>query len=291
VISQKKLEQQLKKLHFNPKGWGRSEARELCSILMEDEEVEQLVNGYYEAGFALLVATKNRVLLVDKKPLNYLTVEDMRFDMISEFDYSHRLIGAHVTINSNSKTFSFTSLNQPRLRSLIMYVQNRMTEMKKVIHEQQETQQFHLEQMNEQLQRYLETARQQTQLQKLQAEHTQQIADAATRQADVATPDNTPAPIPTLVSQSSFERAAAVSMGLSEPVYYQVSDAPLAPPEPAVAPADSSSLQKIILTPQQIGLAAARRVIPVISAYGRVPLIRQRQRFVDTSQVAPAESA
>jgi hypothetical protein len=287
VISQKKLEQQLKKLHFNPNGWGRSEAKELCSILMEDEEVEQLVNGYYEAGFALLVATKNRVLLVDKKPLNYLTVEDMRFDMISEFDYSHRLIGAHVTINSNSKTFSFTSLNQPRLRSLIMYVQNRMTEMKKVIHEQQETQQFHLEQMNEQLQRYLETARQQTQLQELQAEHTQQIADAATRQAEVVAPS--PAPAPT--SPSSFEHAAAVSMGLSEPVYYQVSDAPLAPAKPVVSETDSSSLQKIILTPQQIGLAAARRVIPVISAYGRVPLIRQRQRFTESASSGTPEIA
>jgi hypothetical protein len=287
VISQKQLEKQLKKLHFNPNGWGRSEARELCGILMEDEEVEQLVNGYYEAGFALLVATKNRVLLVDKKPLNYLTVEDMRFDMISEFDYSHRLIGAHVTINSNSKTFSFTSLNQPRLRALIMYVQNRMTEIKKTMHEQQETQQFHLEQMNEQLQRYLETARRQTELQKEQTEHTQQIADAATRQAEVVTPSPPPAPI----SASSFEHAAAVSMGLSEPVYYQVSDAPLAPADPAVSTTDSSSLQKIILTPQQIGLAAARRVIPVISAYGRVPLIRQHQRFADATRTTSAESA
>ena len=141
MISHDELTKQLKKLEFNPNGWGRTEVNELCNILMPDEEIEELVNGYYEAGFALLVATKHRVLLIDKKPLNYLTVEDMRFDMISEFDYSHRIIGAHVSISSGNKNLSFTSLNQTRLRRLLSYVQTRMTEMKQTTHKQQETQQ------------------------------------------------------------------------------------------------------------------------------------------------------
>lgn len=255
MISHDELMKQLKKLDYNPNGWGRTEVNELCNILMPDEEVEELVNGYYEAGFALLVATKDRVLLVDKKPLNYLTVEDLRFDMISEFDYSHRIIGAHVSISSGNKNLSFTSLNQQRLRRLLTYVQSRMTEMKKTLHNQQETQQQHLEQMNEQLRQYLVTAQ--------QGQRAQQMHNAQMQHIQAAAPQYSandgyvlPAPQPTvpqaISSQESFERAAAVSVGLGQP--------------PHVAP---SMFRKIILTPQQIGLAGIRRVVPIVTAYSR----------------------
>src|SRR4030088_2050442 len=132
MISKSNLDKQLKQIHFNGNGWGRGEVKELCNILMPSEEIDECVNGFYEAGFALLVATRDRLLLVDKKPMNYLTVEDIRFDMICEFDYSHRLIGAEVKIStSGNKALHFTSWNQARLRRLLGFMQFRMTEVKK----------------------------------------------------------------------------------------------------------------------------------------------------------------
>jgi hypothetical protein len=267
VISHDALVKQLKKLDFNPNGWGRTEVNELCNILMPDEEIEELVNGYYEAGFALMVATKHRVLLVDKKPLNYLTVEDMRFDMISEFDYSHRIIGAHVSISSSgNKSFSFTSLNQTRLRRLLNYVQTRMTEMKQTVHKQQETQQQHLEEMNEQLRQYLQKAEENTAL-VVQAVQTQQNPNSSPAAGPQMSPTHgymlpepTYVPTETLSTTDSFEKAAAVSMGLSQPQQ----SAPAAAPQPSV-------LRKVALTPQQIGLAAIRRVVPIVRAYSRPP--------------------
>ncbi len=279
MISQKDLNDQLKKIKFNPSGWGRSEVHELCNILMPDEQVEECVNGYYEAGFALLVATKDRVLLVDKKPLNYLTVEDMRFDMISEFDYSHRLVGAHASISSGSKTLEFNSFNQPRLRSLITYVQTRMTEIKKTIHEQQENQQQHLEQMNEQLRQYLMSAQQQSMQ--------QQQATAHNHMQTMPPQSQAPTPVAVqeqpVTSRSSFEHAAAVSMGFLDQT--QPAAASQSGDEsqlPSVAASDvnrTPGRSKIVVTPQQIGLAAARRVVPIITAYSRVPMISTRQRF------------
>lgn len=287
MIDQKIVETQLKKINFNPNGWGRTEVRELCSILLPDEEIQQAVNGWYEAGFALLIATKHRVLLVDKKPLNYLTVEDMRFDMISEFDYSHRLIGAHVCINSNSKTFNFTSLNQQRLRALITYVQNRMTELKQIMHEQQETQQQHLESMNEQLRQYL-VAMQQQQLQ--QAQLTAQQSQTAAIGVVAAM-----APMAAVNTSAAFEAAAAHSLGTLDalpaspaqeaiPAYVEATT--VAPQESTASAVDSEAHRHIATTPQQICLAAARRVVPVISAYSRVPMISSRQRF-QRSTTAP----
>jgi len=155
MVSSKSVEQQLKLIHFNQRSWGRTECSELPNILMPDEEIFECVNGYYEGGFALLCATNIRLLLIDKKPLKYLTVEDVRFDMINQIDYSHRLLGAHITVSAGIKNLKFTSLNQQRLRKLINHIQNRMAEVKQESITQGENQQLHLENINQQLQSYL----------------------------------------------------------------------------------------------------------------------------------------
>lgn len=155
MVSAAAIEQRLKQLGFKPHGWGRAEVAELRHILVPGEEIYECVNGVYEGGFALLVATDVRVLLVDKKPLNYLTVEDLRFDMINEIDYSHRLTGARINIATGSKNLRFLSYNQPRLRKLITHIQHCMAEAKKQQSSHQEDQNQHLEQINQQLQAYL----------------------------------------------------------------------------------------------------------------------------------------
>jgi hypothetical protein len=146
---------QLKKIDFDIKGWGKSEIKELPHILLPGEIIYEAVNGLYDGGFALLVATDIRLLLIDKKPLNYLTVEDMRFDMISQMDYNHRLMGAEISISSGSKRLRFRSYNQQRLRDLIGHVQSCMADTKRKATDHQEGQILHLENINKQLQSYL----------------------------------------------------------------------------------------------------------------------------------------
>lgn len=130
MVSRERVEAQLKRIGCNFRFWGRSELRELGNILMDSEVIAHCVNGHYNGGFAMLCATDHRVLLVDKKPMNYLNVEDVRFEMISEFDYSHRLMNATVRICGPMKTLTFTSWNQHRLRTLLSYVQQRVIEIR-----------------------------------------------------------------------------------------------------------------------------------------------------------------
>lgn len=155
MVSLKSVERQLRKIRFNHNTWNHAEAMELPAILLPDEEIFECVNGWYEGGFALLVATNLRVLLVDKKPFKFLTVEDLRFDMINEIDYSHRLLGASIRVSAGTKNLQFRSYNQERLRKLIGHVQHRMAEIKKEQSQQAQTQQQHLEKINQQLQTYL----------------------------------------------------------------------------------------------------------------------------------------
>lgn len=189
MVDSKSVEKQLKALRFNPHGWGTSEVKELPNILLPDEKIFELANGIYEGGFALLVATDVRVILVDKKPLNYLTVEDLRFDMINEIDYSHRLFGAQISIATGSKNLKFRSYNQPRLRKLIGHVQHCMADSKRVQNTHQEDQKQHLERINEQLQAYLMAQHQhQLKLQKQLNEKQQGKEEPETAQSDTVKP-------------------------------------------------------------------------------------------------------
>ncbi|HVA10987.1 MAG TPA: PH domain-containing protein [Candidatus Dormibacteraeota bacterium] len=155
MVSKQSVDEQLKHLGFSLNGWGRAEIRELPHILLPGEEIYELVNGMYEGGFALAVATDIRLLLVDKKPMNYLTVEDIRFEMINEIDYSHRLLGAHIRVATGFKELIFRSYNQRRLRKMISHVQHFMAEGKKQQSENQQGQSQHLQSINQRLQAYL----------------------------------------------------------------------------------------------------------------------------------------
>ncbi|HET9174126.1 MAG TPA: PH domain-containing protein [Candidatus Saccharimonadales bacterium] len=186
MVDPKSVEAQLKRIKFSSSAWGRAEVRELPNILSPDEKIYECVNGMYDGGFALLVSTDMRVLLVDKKPLNYLTVEDMRFDMINELDYSHRLFGAMITISAGNKTLHFRSYNQQRLRKLISHVQDRMSEIKKEQNDHQEDQKKHLMQINQQLQAYLLAQHQQ--LMQMQRGDNKEVSDT-TKQSIKPSPE------------------------------------------------------------------------------------------------------
>ncbi len=155
MVDRENILSQLKKIRFDGNHINKAEIRELENILLPDETIYECVNGYYEGGVALLVATDIRVLLIDKKPMGFLNVDDMRFDMISDIDYNHRIFGAQISINSGMRNLIFKSYNQPRLRKAIGHIQQRMSEIKREQNQHATDQKSHLEEINRQLQIYL----------------------------------------------------------------------------------------------------------------------------------------
>ena len=155
MVDRDYVDSQLKEINFGYNKLNRSEINELQNILIPEERIYECVNGFYEGGVALLVATDMRVLLIDKKPMGFLNVDDVRFDMISDIDYSHRAFGAQININCGMKNLVFKSYNQQRLRKLIGHVQHRMSEIKREQTSHASEQKQHLEEINKQLQMYL----------------------------------------------------------------------------------------------------------------------------------------
>jgi hypothetical protein len=129
VVSNKYVEEQLKRVGCNFRFWGRPEIRELANILLPDEIISGCTNGRYEGGYALLCVTNQRLLLVDKKPM-FLTLEDIRFDMIAEIDYSARLLDCTLRVITPTRTLVFSAWSHHRLRTILNYTQQRVMEIR-----------------------------------------------------------------------------------------------------------------------------------------------------------------
>jgi PH (Pleckstrin Homology) domain-containing protein len=129
MVTKNVLEEQLKRIGCNYRWWGRAELKELAKILLPEETIAQCVNGHYEGGFAMLCVTDHRLLLIDRKPM-FLTLEDIRFDMISEIDFAARLLDGSLHVITPTHKLIFTSWNQVRLRRLLDYTQQRVMEIR-----------------------------------------------------------------------------------------------------------------------------------------------------------------
>ncbi|MDB5168699.1 MAG: hypothetical protein JWO41_55 [Candidatus Saccharibacteria bacterium] len=310
MVSKQSVEKQLKRIHFNHLSWGTSEVQELPNILLPDESILECVNGIYEGGFALLVATDMRVLLIDKKPLKYLTVEDLRFDMISEIDYSHRLFGARINISTGSKNLKFNSFNQPRLRSLIGHVQNHMATIKKQQHTHQVDQKTHLEQINQQLQSYLlaQYEQQETLKQELQKSKTASIVLPDPIEMSSELKDYM------LAQRLLAEQAPTVPVQESpQPITQAATPRPYGDPaNPQLADLYSEGMQEIFGRQQQAAAASAAasapqpqpvaaqvvqppaqslEVNPISIAYSKLPLALRNRKFGRPSFHAHSQQA
>lgn len=129
MVDLHQVEAQLRDVGCTFRFFGKPEVRELAKILQPGEKIAHAVNGYYEGGFALLCVTDQRLLLIDRKPM-FLTIEDIRFDMIAEIDFNHRLLNATARIFSMNKSLVFTTWNHERLRMLIDHLQAKIMQLR-----------------------------------------------------------------------------------------------------------------------------------------------------------------
>jgi len=319
MVDARSVHTQLKRIKFSANAWGRAEVKELPGILSPDEKIYECVNGTYEGGFALLVSTDMRVLLIDKKPLNFLTVEDLRFDMINQIDYNHRLMGATIIINTGYKTLKFTSWNQDRLRKLITHVQDRMSEIKKEAAEHQENQKQHLAAINQQLQAYLLAQHQQLmqfQQQKAQDPNAQlqpvkpspELSDYlfaqslltqfAGRSNDTKLEPSRPEPAGEEKSEQPSPKAEVREKATASPASpselysegYQEIFGKAARPQQMSRASDTSTMATAQITDTQ-GLSRSLEVNPLKIAYSKLPMMLRNRKFGRPSLHAHSQSS
>ena len=130
MVNPKVVKKQLDDINCNFMFFGKPELRELPNILQPGEVIAQVANGWYEGGFATFCVTTDRLLVIDRK-LFALTIEDIRYDLISEVDRTQQLLSSEVHVYTPNKSLRFMSYDSTRLRRCVEYVQQRVMEIRR----------------------------------------------------------------------------------------------------------------------------------------------------------------
>lgn len=109
---------------------GRKEIKELPSILWEDENIERLVQGVYNSGLGILVATNKRLIFIDKGLVYGLKVEDFPYDKITSIQYKTGLLMGEITIFASGNKADISQIEKKRTRNFAEYVRARITASK-----------------------------------------------------------------------------------------------------------------------------------------------------------------
>ena len=106
---------------------GRREIRELPNILWEDEIVEKIVQGLYENGQGILVATNKRLLFVDKGLIYGLRIEDFPYDKITSIQYETGLLFGKIKIFASGNKADIEQVDKKQARDFAEYVRARIS--------------------------------------------------------------------------------------------------------------------------------------------------------------------
>ncbi len=110
--------------------WVNAEVRELSRLIVPGEVIKHVLSGRYQGGSAILCATDLRLLIVDKKPM-FLAVEDVRYDMIAEVNFTHQLLEASIHLAAFNKDFSFTSYKKRQLHDVTEFIQHKLSDVRR----------------------------------------------------------------------------------------------------------------------------------------------------------------
>lgn len=125
-LSEKDVVQMIGRLPLGGKFVGRREVKELPKILWDDEQVLDLVQGFYNNGTGILVATQKRLLFVDKGLLGGLKVEDFPLDKISSLQYSTGMLLGEITVFTSGNKAIIKNVDKGQTRTFAEGVRARI---------------------------------------------------------------------------------------------------------------------------------------------------------------------
>ncbi|MEX0996865.1 MAG: PH domain-containing protein [Flavobacteriaceae bacterium] len=121
------VKNQIQKVDGLSKFLGKREIKELPNILWENENVENLIQGTYNNGNGILVATNKRLIFIDKGLVFGLKVEDFPYDKISSIQYSTGLLLGKLTIFASGNKAIIDNVEKQRVRLFGDFVRNKIS--------------------------------------------------------------------------------------------------------------------------------------------------------------------
>jgi hypothetical protein len=120
------IEKAIKNLSGGEKWLGRGEIKALPSILWEDEMPEKIIQGTYNNGSGILVATNKRLVFVDKGIMS-LKVEDFPYDKITSIQYNTGMLMGGIDIYASGNKAEIKNITKDQVKPFAEYIRARIT--------------------------------------------------------------------------------------------------------------------------------------------------------------------
>lgn len=106
-----RIKQRLRSLGVSSWALRSAESRYLPHIIHEDEDIQGVVYGKSDDGFAMLIATDTRVIYLDKKPL-FVIEDEITYDVISGVSRGQVGPGSTIKLHTRVKDYTIRTFNE-----------------------------------------------------------------------------------------------------------------------------------------------------------------------------------
>lgn len=117
---------QVQKLQGFDRFIAKKEIKELPNILWENEQVENLILGFYNNGNGILVGTSKRLIFIDKGLIS-LKVEDFPYDKITSIQYETGWVFGKLTIFSSGNKAVIDNVEKNQTKAFGEWVRARIS--------------------------------------------------------------------------------------------------------------------------------------------------------------------
>jgi Bacterial PH domain len=105
-------------------------SRYLYHLIRPDEHILSVIYGRYSGGEGELVATNERILFVDKKPL-FVKTEDVPYNTISGILHSAGGLFASITLQTRLGDFKLVYVNKNAANHFVQLIEGRLERQEK----------------------------------------------------------------------------------------------------------------------------------------------------------------
>lgn len=102
-----------------------AEVSALSQIMSHDEEIMISMQGLYDEGIGLIVATNARLLIVNKSWF-WQRVEDESYSMVNSVVYKQGILLGKVYLSTRARRYTFTVLKSDPIESFVSFIDRMM---------------------------------------------------------------------------------------------------------------------------------------------------------------------
>ena len=100
------------------------ETKYLTQILHKDENIMGAVFGKYKDGRGAMIATDQRVLVINKKPL-FLQCDELTYTIVAGVSFSKSPLISYVTLHTRLGDFKFKTFNLKGAANFVDYIETK----------------------------------------------------------------------------------------------------------------------------------------------------------------------